>query len=139
MNSSSTQTQVEFKLSSSSIQVELRHGSMRAEPQAEWKSPQAWERFSTSLGAILHKPDLPGPPTRHASSRRLFRLPTRLFRLPPPTFSLRQLQNLVKAAASSMPPYQNCTYFRETGRAVSMKPPMPRQVLQLPRRDWSST
>ena len=45
---------------------------------------------------------------------------------------LRQLQNLVKAAASSMPPYQNCTYFRETGRAVSMKPPMPRQVLQLP-------
>ena len=31
-----------------------------------------------------------------------------------------------------MPPYQNCTYFRETGRAVSMKPPMPRQVLQLP-------
>ena len=44
----------------------------------------------------------------------------------------RQLQNLAKAAASSMPPYQNCTYFRETGRAVSMKPPMPRQVLQLP-------
>ena len=44
----------------------------------------------------------------------------------------RQLQNLVKAAASSMPPYQNCTYFRETGRAVSMKPPMTRQVLQLP-------
>ena len=31
-----------------------------------------------------------------------------------------------------MPPYQNFTYFRETGRAVSMKPPMPRQVLQLP-------
>ena len=59
---------------------------MRAEPQAEWKSPQAWERISTSLGAILHKPDLPGPPTRHASSRRLFRLPTRLFRLPLPTF-----------------------------------------------------
>ena len=49
----------------------------------------------------------------------------------------RQLQNLVKAAASSMPPYQNCTYFRETGRAVSMKPPMPRQVLQLP--PWTIT
>ena len=49
--------------------------------------------ISTSRGAILHKPDwnlhkpdLPGPPTRHASSRRLFRLPTRLFRLPLPTF-----------------------------------------------------
>ena len=47
-------------------------------------------------------------------------------------YNLRQLQTLVNAAASSMPPYQNCTYFRETGRAVSMKPPMPRQVLQLP-------
>ena len=47
-------------------------------------------------------------------------------------YLMRQLQNLVKAAASSMAPYQNCTYFRETGRAVSMNPPMPRQVLQLP-------
>ena len=44
--------------------------------------------ISTSRGAILHKPDLPGPPTRHASSRRLFRLPTRLFRLPTRLFRL---------------------------------------------------
>ena len=83
---------------------------MRAEPQAEWKSPQAWERISTSLGAILHKPDLPGPPTRHASSRRLFRLPTRLFRLPLPTFRDPPTDFLEAGIWETVHPVREATY-----------------------------
>ena len=36
-----------------------------------------------------------------------------------------------RAVVVRLPPYGNCTYSCERGRAVSMKPPMPRQFLQL--------
>ena len=84
--SSSTQTQVEFKLSSSSIQVELRHGSMRAEPQAEWKSPQAWERFSTSPISPVHPPATLRPEDFFVCLPDFFVSPYRLFAIPLPTF-----------------------------------------------------
>ena len=73
-------------MSSSSIQVELRHGSMRAEPQAEWKSPQARERFSTSPISPVHPPATLRPEDFFVCLPDFFVSPYRLFAIPLPTF-----------------------------------------------------
>ena len=155
-SSNSTQTQVELKLSSTWTQ--RRDGKAKpapGQPGAESTgidgsrqesscapshpvpSPaQATSlmKISTSRGAILHKPDLPGPPTRHASSRRLFRLPTLLFRLPLPTFRLplptfRKPGNVSSAAKAS-----RAGEMRRTGKFDSRRFPSTRPLVHAPRR-----
>ena len=59
---------------------------MRAEPQAEWKSPQAWERFSTSPISPVHPPATLRPEDFFVCLPDFFVSPYRLFAIPLPTF-----------------------------------------------------
>ena len=81
---------------------------MRAEPQAEWKSPQARERFSTSPISPVHPPATLRPEDFFVYLPDFFVClpdfsadPHRLFRWLPPTFPLASADVVIGAQLES--------------------------------------